>query len=492
MNQWITRTVDTDGDGTPDEKTVFVHDGGQIVMQLDDTVTTASEDLTKEDLSHRYLWGPAVDQLLADEQVHWDSTASDMVTDEVLWALTDHKGTVHDLAIYDEVNGTTDVVNHLVYDAFGNLQSQSNASHDTLFRYNGKPQDTTTGDYWMQARWYDPTTGSWLSKDFVWDDTNSYGFVGNKATTSIDPTGLFNEDMFWDNVRKFDEKFLRWFQMQSGTANFGDYWWSSLRTAEDGSPVAHIDTDLNEWEAAVKFVNLQDQFIGPGNHYKASLICSSSDPASAYQEYIQNWYKKAVRTTVIGTQAYLSLLSFYNEGYDIVITAADVGGEIKKGQFYSAAFNSIGFLPYVSNAQIVIFFRVGEKIKVPQAVRSFMKTGKKGLGFVDHPSLVKHLGRAGDNHSWHHLVQQRPRNLEKFTPQDIHNTCNVIALPNGTHDNITKFQQQANRAVTGNRTQTVQDWISQFTYEEQWQFGKALVEYELTGSWPPGYVFPRL
>jgi hypothetical protein len=43
-----------------------VYDGQQIVMQFDGTGTS---DLTAANLSHRYLWGPAVDQLLADEQL---------------------------------------------------------------------------------------------------------------------------------------------------------------------------------------------------------------------------------------------------------------------------------------------------------------------------------------------------------------------------------------------------------------------------------------
>ena len=44
-------------------------------------------------LSHRYLWGPEVDQLFADEQVTSLTTAGN-----TLWALSDHLGTIKDLA----------------------------------------------------------------------------------------------------------------------------------------------------------------------------------------------------------------------------------------------------------------------------------------------------------------------------------------------------------------------------------------------------------
>jgi hypothetical protein len=37
-----------------------------VVLEFD---KSGSGDASDYDLSHRYLWGPAVDQLLADEQV---------------------------------------------------------------------------------------------------------------------------------------------------------------------------------------------------------------------------------------------------------------------------------------------------------------------------------------------------------------------------------------------------------------------------------------
>ena len=65
FNRWIGETV-TDGSGTVTINRKFVYDGNQIVLQFD---STASGDLAAANLSHRYLYGPAVDQVLADEQV---------------------------------------------------------------------------------------------------------------------------------------------------------------------------------------------------------------------------------------------------------------------------------------------------------------------------------------------------------------------------------------------------------------------------------------
>jgi RHS repeat-associated protein len=141
--------------------TVFVYDGSQVALQFDSSGATGSASaLTAADLSHRYLWGPAVDQLLADEQVTTPSQAG-----EVVWPLADNQGTVRDLAVYDAATGTTTIINHRVYDAFGNLTSQTNAAVDCLFGYAGQMFDQNTGLVYSRARWYDPATGRFLSQD---------------------------------------------------------------------------------------------------------------------------------------------------------------------------------------------------------------------------------------------------------------------------------------------------------------------------------------
>ena len=90
LNQLVYREHDTDGDqgSAAEERTYYVHHEGQVVLQFE---KTGSGDFTAQDLAHRYMWGPAVDQLLADDTI-------DLVNgDQTLWALTDHLGTVRDL-----------------------------------------------------------------------------------------------------------------------------------------------------------------------------------------------------------------------------------------------------------------------------------------------------------------------------------------------------------------------------------------------------------
>jgi hypothetical protein len=75
-----------DGNSEEDDPiTIFVYDRGQVVWQFDALADGGFGLISGNDLSHRYLWGPGVDMLLADEQV--TSLASE---GEVLWAMADH------------------------------------------------------------------------------------------------------------------------------------------------------------------------------------------------------------------------------------------------------------------------------------------------------------------------------------------------------------------------------------------------------------------
>ena len=105
-------------------------------MQFDEDCSGPTQ-MTNANLTHRYLWQPdAVDQLMADEQVTDPNAAGNVV-----FPLTDQEGTIHDLAMYNTATGQTSVVNHLVYDAFGKLVSQTNSAVECLFGYTGRPTD---------------------------------------------------------------------------------------------------------------------------------------------------------------------------------------------------------------------------------------------------------------------------------------------------------------------------------------------------------------
>jgi RHS repeat-associated protein len=199
FNRLIVRTLDADGSsGTGDiEKSVYAYDGDQIALQFDKTSANGSASaLSASDLSHRYLWNSqAVDQLFADEKVTSLGTAGSM-----LWALTDHENSIRDLATYDSGTDTTTVANHRIYDSYGNLESQTNSAVDCLFGWTGRYKDSATGLQNNLNRWYDPTTGTWISKDpisFAAGDANLYRYVFNNPLVYVDPTGLSFWSDYW-------------------------------------------------------------------------------------------------------------------------------------------------------------------------------------------------------------------------------------------------------------------------------------------------------
>jgi RHS repeat-associated protein len=118
----------------------------------------------------------------------------------VVWQLTDHLGTVRDL-----VNNSGAVVNHFVYDSFGQVISESNPAIDTRYLFTGREFDQETGLYYYRARYYDASMGRFISEDLIWigelarmssGDINPYHYVLNQPLVLKDPLGLYP----WDNT----------------------------------------------------------------------------------------------------------------------------------------------------------------------------------------------------------------------------------------------------------------------------------------------------
>ncbi len=174
-NRLVGENLDSNGDGAVDHQTRYAYDGRQIVAQFDKDGTGG---VTAANLSHRYVWGPAVDQLLADEQVTSTQTAGNVV-----WPLADNLGTVRDLATRDPQTGATSVANHRVYDSFGNLKSETNAAVDCLFGFTGRPLDENTGLQNNTNRWYDPKLGRWASEDPIGFEAGTGTCIGMRGTS---------------------------------------------------------------------------------------------------------------------------------------------------------------------------------------------------------------------------------------------------------------------------------------------------------------------
>jgi len=165
-----------------------------------------------------------VDEVLAEENI-----GSGGVRD-VLWAMTDHQGSVRDLARVTA--GTASVVNHIVYDAFGKTVSETDAAIAHLYGFTGRELDKETGLQYNRARYLDLVLARWISQDpksFAAGDTNLYRYVGNHPSYATDPSGLAEWDpkVIREAIRAADSDFAALF----------DYHVVTLEPTKESSPI---------------------------------------------------------------------------------------------------------------------------------------------------------------------------------------------------------------------------------------------------------------
>jgi RHS repeat-associated protein len=136
-------------------------------------------DLTNASaMQTRYLRGDEVDQIFA--RISSGGTAA--------FLLTDHLGSV--VGVTNSSGSLTDTI---VYDAYGNITSESSPTNGGVYKYTGREFDATTGLQYNRARYYDPTVGRWISQDpmgFDAGDSNLYRYVENAPTIATDPSGF--------------------------------------------------------------------------------------------------------------------------------------------------------------------------------------------------------------------------------------------------------------------------------------------------------------
>jgi RHS repeat-associated protein len=135
----------------------------------------------------RYLHGPGVvngavvDALLA-------RTTSGGAT---AWYLPDKLGSVRDI-----VDSSGSVQDHVVYDSFGKVVTETAVSNGDRFKFADMQFDAVTGQYFDHARWYGTASGRFSAKDqlgFGAGDGNLYRYVANAPLDHSDPTGELQE-----------------------------------------------------------------------------------------------------------------------------------------------------------------------------------------------------------------------------------------------------------------------------------------------------------
>jgi RHS repeat-associated protein len=132
-------------------------------------------------LETQYLRGDSVDQILGRVDVSGGSGTGN-------WSLTDSQGSVRDV-----IDNTGAVKDSISYDAFGNITTEYDATYRGRYAWTGRELDIETALQYNRERYYDSTTGRWISQDplgFDAGDSNLYRYVNNAPTSASDPSGL--------------------------------------------------------------------------------------------------------------------------------------------------------------------------------------------------------------------------------------------------------------------------------------------------------------
>jgi RHS repeat-associated protein len=129
------------------------------------------------DATDLYIYGPTGTPI---EQVAPGGTITYYHADQLgsTRALTDKNGRT--LGLYD-------------YDPYGNRHVTKATNILAPFGYAGQDTDHTTGLIYMRARWYDPQTGQFLTRDpigYAGGDQDLYGYVNRNPISFSDPVGL--------------------------------------------------------------------------------------------------------------------------------------------------------------------------------------------------------------------------------------------------------------------------------------------------------------
>jgi RHS repeat-associated protein len=199
-------------------------------------------------LLRTYTYGSGVDNILS--MTSYGSTETN-----TYYYLKDHQNTV--IALIDE---TGTVVESYEYDAYGRVLDVKDGTGSSIanqksaignrYTFQGREIDWETGLIYFRARWYNPETGRWLSKDPIGisGGLNQYAFCGNNPVNFCDPSGLAPGD----NYSTQDEAAIAASQEICGQSTEYGGW---IYETEDGYSYTEAVTDGNETQISYRTLN---------------------------------------------------------------------------------------------------------------------------------------------------------------------------------------------------------------------------------------------
>jgi RHS repeat-associated protein len=162
--------------------------------------TKKEAKLSKVDVVTPYIWDVhgGLPQLLSDGTNKYVYGPGGTVLESVGSSTTyfHHDALASTRAVTD---ATGSAVATFTYTPYGSLAG-STGTASTPFMFAGQFQDSENGFYYLRARYYDPSTAQFLSRDpLVAMTREPYAYTAGNPLNSSDPTGLDNDYYYsWD------------------------------------------------------------------------------------------------------------------------------------------------------------------------------------------------------------------------------------------------------------------------------------------------------
>ncbi len=176
------------------------------------------------------------------------------------------------------------------YDPFGNI-TNSNGTGNTNYRFNTQQNDPESGMYYLRARYYDPATGRFISRDPIKgtltnsQSQNPYAYAVNNPVNLSDPSGEFVETA-WD------------------VANLG----YDIATFDPCDPWSYVNTGFDAVAAAVPFLPAGITKVG-----KVASVVSDAKKFTPDQAALVDLAKEAKKTGGVSNENATTLLQWADE-----------------------------------------------------------------------------------------------------------------------------------------------------------------------------------
>lgn len=269
------------------EKTVFVWDGDQLVLELSESGK----------VQKRYVRGN--DLVYADKG---NST-------EKQFYVTDPHGNVVQLT--DEGGK---VIKTYEYDSFGN-EVKLDSKDENPFRYCGEYYDKETGEIYLRARYYQPAVGRFLTRDSYTgqeDDALSlhlYTYCGNDGVNAWDPSGHWSKKVIHTGMT------IR-IAYKMGYSPF--YAWILGDACGEGDQLISDEKDCN-WEMRVPNLALNGMTTLNIDDLGFERVRKGSSEEDKYMKSRRNHGKKKLKIQTVTTKEYNRIMNMepYNTNYSV-------------------------------------------------------------------------------------------------------------------------------------------------------------------------------